>query len=206
MMPLAQLSSPSFFFSRSRSFLFDVLVRQVHNGMSPNTYYVRAHSIYTPNLHSWFKFWIQKTARPRDVAFIRKQNQELHKLYNFAYSTLTGCTRPAQLFELDGVLLDILIRRPGPYPCKSDLLASLAKKLVSKYSSAGQPWAHDLSDGFLLRLDTLDRWRSSDECTVDCLDQQFQPLPEVSKTTYGLENLNNSQVLFHNLAEKSDFI
>ena len=89
---------------------------------------------------------------------------------------LTGCKRPVQLLELDEILLDTLVRRPGPHPRRSELLVGMARTLMAKF---GPTDLGALSDGFLLRLDTLDRWRDSGEGTLGTWDHR-QPQLDVS--------------------------
>jgi hypothetical protein len=90
-------------------------------------------------------------------------------LHNFAYSALSRCKNPAQLVELDTILLTTVVRRPKPHPFQSDLLSGLARTLLTKFNGAYQ--LQDLSDEFLLRLETLDRWRDSGECTAGFQNQ-----------------------------------
>lgn len=84
-------------------------------------------------------------------------------MYKFAYTTLTGCKSPAQLLELDCILLNTVVRRPGPHPRRSDLLNGLARGLLASFDETDE--LRDLSGEFLLRLDTLDRWRDGGEPT-----------------------------------------
>ena len=84
-------------------------------------------------------------------------------MYKYAYTTLTRCKGPAQLLELDTILLNTVVRRPGPYPRRSDLLTGLARGLLENFDETDE--LQDLSDDFLLRLETLDRWRKGGEHT-----------------------------------------
>jgi hypothetical protein len=90
-------------------------------------------------------------------------------LYKFAYTTLTKCKGPAQLLELDTILLNTVVRRPGPYTRGSDLLAGLARRLLENFDKTDQ--LEDLSGEFLLRLETLDRWRTGRVNTASFQDQ-----------------------------------
>ena len=102
-----------------------------------------------------------ETARPRDTAAIQAQTQGLLALYEYAFTTLTRCKRPAQLLELDNILLTTHVRRPGPYPRRSELLTGLARDLLEDFGETDE--LQDLNVDFLLRLETLDRWRDGGE-------------------------------------------
>lgn len=117
-----------------------------------------------------------QTATPKDPISIKAQAQGLLQLYDVAHFMLTGCKRPVQLLELDEILLDTLVRRPGPHPRRSELLVSMAKASMAKFRPTD---LGALSDGFLLRLDTLDRWRDSGVGTPEAGDRR-QPQPDVS--------------------------
>ena len=117
-----------------------------------------------------------QTATPRDPISIEDQVQGLLRLYDVARFMLTGCKRPVELLKLDEILLDTLMRRPGPHPRQSELLVGMAKDLMAKFRPTD---LGALSDGLLLRLDTLDQWRDSGEGTPEPCDGH-QPQPDVS--------------------------